>query len=309
MSPGRGIKTRSQDPVRRPWPVHLEGVGHHSVAGSRRDQRRPVVGMGRRLLRQQEPSADPDPLGPGHQRCRDTPRGPDPTGGQHRHGDGVEHLVEKRQNADRAAHVAARLDALSDDEVAAGRLRRDGFLDRADLPGHQGTTVAAELNERRVRITEEELDHLHEWRDRGDRLAIKERDQETRADMLLRRRTSPAALERLEQGRPIEPARAHHPQATRRGNGVGQLRGADAATHGGELDGDLTADQLGEPSSHPANIDTCPATRPATAIEWRHLAREGVRFLGKAPSAASGKHNGARRRVRRHGVARSCWDW
>ena len=79
-------------------------------------------------------------------------------GGDHRHVDRLEHEVEQRQQPEPAADVPAGLDALGDDEVAAGVGGGARLVDRADLPRRERAAVVHQRDERRVRLAPEEVD-------------------------------------------------------------------------------------------------------------------------------------------------------
>ena len=93
-----------------------------------------VVRMGTRLGAGQKPSAQHGRLRPQRQDGNHAAGIGDAAGGDDRpRGDGIHDPRDQGQGGDFSGHVAARLDALRDDDVHAGGRRPSGLRDRADL--------------------------------------------------------------------------------------------------------------------------------------------------------------------------------
>ena len=103
----------------------------------------------------------------------------DPAAGDHGHGDRVEHRVQQRQQRRSLDPLApAGLPALDDDDVGPGLLRRDSVPRRLDLPATDRTASVHEIDERAVRLGEEEVDVGRAAGDERQRVAVHERDDE-----------------------------------------------------------------------------------------------------------------------------------
>jgi hypothetical protein len=74
--------------------------------------------------------------------------------------------------------VSARFDALGDNEVTAGINGGSCLIDRAHLPAHQGALLMSDVDELRIRIEPEAVDHPHVMRGVSDRVGIKVGQQE-----------------------------------------------------------------------------------------------------------------------------------
>ena len=104
------------------------------VTGPRGQQCFDIRRVGVALRAGQEARAHPDGIcASRYQSGRPLGR-PDPAGRDHRHAHGREHGGQQLVKWRRPADMAARLHALSDDEVASSRLRGPALADRADLP-------------------------------------------------------------------------------------------------------------------------------------------------------------------------------
>jgi hypothetical protein len=131
----------------------------------------------------------------GHRRRHAATRG-DPTCRDDRQRRAVEHRIEQRQQR-RAFDplAAAGLPCLRDDDVAPRRLGRAGLVRRLDLPAADAAAGVDELDQRGVRVTEEEVDVGGARGGEIQRTAIDQRDEEVHAPRHGIRR------ERFEHGR------------------------------------------------------------------------------------------------------------
>jgi hypothetical protein len=166
-----------------------------------------------------------------------------PPAANHGNLDGVEHFGEERQQAHRAAHMAARLHALRDDHVAIRLLGRDGFAHGADLPDRERTPRVQVIDERVVGLSVEEFHHASSACRHVDALEIEERDQQVDAVGL---RSEPFdGVELLGQHRRRRHRRADRAEAAGVRDRGDQLGGADSR-HSRELHGMATTDELRE---------------------------------------------------------------
>src|SRR6185436_8641078 len=89
---------------------------------------------------------------------------------------------EQWQQARLPAHVAARLGALRDHEIAARGLGGDRLVERSDLPAHERTERVSLVDERALGLAIEELDDPRAARRDRDARWIEERHQEVHTE-------------------------------------------------------------------------------------------------------------------------------
>ena len=83
----------------------------------------------------------------------------DPTGRQHRHIDHVEHGVNRASNVDAPADVATGFTALRNEDIGTSVHGRTSLAHRADLPADQRARPMRDVDQGRIGIAPEEVDH------------------------------------------------------------------------------------------------------------------------------------------------------
>ena len=137
--------------------------------------------------------------------------------------------------------MAAGLDALGDDQVAAGVGGGAGLLHRADLPARQRTGVVSDGDQRRVGLAPVPLHQRHEGCHGIEQGPVEERHEEVHPEGLAGR----GPTDRVDVGGEIIDYGGQHSQSPGARHGGGQV-GGGGGPHAGQLDGHPTADQLGE---------------------------------------------------------------
>ena len=224
-------------------PVDPERLGEHGVLAGRTEERLDVVRVRGRLAGCGEPRTDPDGVGSRGEGGRHGSPGRDSPRRNDRHVDRAEHVVQEREQCELASHVATRLGALRDDDVAAGLGRRTRLAHRADLPRNQRTGRVHSIHEAGIRIPIKELDQASARRRNVDCVRVEEREQEVDAEGPPCR-GGDLVEHRLERRTGV-PAREHAEAAGVRDRG-GELRRPDPP-HRRELDRVRAADERREP--------------------------------------------------------------
>ena len=203
--------------------------------------------MGVRLGGGDEPGAHAGGRRPGGHDGGHLPRRGDPASSDHGHVHRLEHGVEQGEQADLAADVPARFDALGHHEVAAGASGRPGLIDRPDLPRGERSTFVGEGDHVRGGLVVEELDEAAPTGGRRHHVTVDEGHEEVDAD----RAGGPTTdrLQRLSRCFRRRRRHAEHPQRPGVGDGHGEV-GAGHAAHARLLEGNRAADESGEGSVH-----------------------------------------------------------
>jgi hypothetical protein len=230
--------------VGRVRPAARERSGKHGVLGASGEERGYVVRVRARLGSREEARPDPDRRRSGGERGGHRAGTGDPSGGDHRHGNSVQHTGQQRQQRDGSAHMAPRLGSLHDDEVAACIGGAPRLLERADLPAGERAASMHPLDQPRVGLRPEEL---HEARACGSELHFLRITLPQRGDEVDTERTG---LRTLDVGDPLDQrpraGTLKHPQPARTTDRAHQRRGRYPTPHRGELDRDAAADELRE---------------------------------------------------------------